>query len=179
MGASASSWLEIDTSPPALHSIALDTDSDTGHLGDWRTETAVADLVGRTAPFATVTIGDVTTTADRHGRFELEDVHLELGTDDYIIMLTDRAGNTTTSTIEVTRLENSAVHWNEIALEAIKDTSTAPMYATRLLAMESVAVYDVINAIEHDDLFMADLDRPVHGVINTEAIVWMIFTPRL
>jgi hypothetical protein len=38
----ASSWLEIDTSPPALHSIALDTDSDTGHLGDWRTETAVA-----------------------------------------------------------------------------------------------------------------------------------------
>jgi hypothetical protein len=117
---SASSWLEIDTSPPALHSIALDTDSDTGHLGDWRTETAIADLVGRTEPFATVTIGDVTTTADRHGRFELENVHLELGTDDYIIMLTDRAGNTTTSTIEVTRLENSAVHWNEIALEAIK-----------------------------------------------------------
>jgi hypothetical protein len=30
--------------------------------------------------------------------------------------LTDRVGNTTTSTIEVTRLENSAVHWNEIAL---------------------------------------------------------------
>ena len=164
---SASSWL--DTSPPALRSIALDTDSDTGHLGDWRTETAVVDLVGRTEAFATVTIGDVTTTADRRGRFELEDVHLELGTDDYIITLMDRIGNTTTSTIEVTRLENSAVHWNEIALEAIKDTSTAPMYATRLLVMESVAVYDVINAIERDPLFMADLDRPVRGRISTEA----------
>ncbi len=168
---SASSWHEIDTSPPALRSIALDTDSDTGHLGDWRTETAVVDLVGRTEAFATVTIGDVTTTADRRGRFELEDVHLELGTDDYIITLTDRVGNTTTSTIEVTRLANSAVHWNEIALEAIKDTSTAPMYATRLLVMESVAVYDVINAIEHDPLFMADLDRPVRGRISTEAAI--------
>ena len=166
---SASSWHEIDTSPPALRSIALDTDSDTGHLGDWRTETAVVDLVGRTEALATVTIGDVTTTADRRGRFELEDVHLELGTDDYIITLTDRVGNTTTSTIEVTRLANSAVHWNEIALEAIKDTSTAPMYATRLLVMESVAVYDVINAIERDPLFMADLDRPVRGRISTEA----------
>ena len=166
---SASSWHEIDTSPPALRSIALDTDSDTGHLGDWRTETAVVDLVGRTEALATVTIGDVTTTADRRGRFELEDVYLELGTDDYIITLTDRVGNTTTSTIEVTRLANSAVHWNEIALEAIKDTSTAPMYATRLLVMESVAVYDVINAIEHDPLFMADLDRPVRGRISTEA----------
>src|SRR5215211_5546514 len=103
---SAPSWLEpeIDTSPSALHLIALDTDSDTGHLGDWRTETAVVDLVGRTEPFATVTIGDVTSTADRHGRFELEDVYLQLGTDDYIITLTDRVGNTTTSTIEVTRL---------------------------------------------------------------------------
>jgi hypothetical protein len=29
----------------------------------------------------------------------------------------------------------------------------------------------MINAIEHDDLFMADLDRPVHGVINTEAAI--------
>jgi PAP2 superfamily len=169
---SASSRLEIDTSPPALRSIALDKDSDTGHLGDWRTETAVVDLVGRTEAFATVTIGDVTTAADRRGRFELEDVHLELGTDDYIITLTDRVGNTTTSTIEVTRLANSAVHWNEIALEAIKDTSTAPMYATRLLAMESVAVYDVLNAIEHDPLFVADLDRPVRGgKINTEAAI--------
>jgi hypothetical protein len=71
----------------------------------------------------------------------------------------------------VTRLANSAVHWNEIALEAIKDTSTAPMYATRLLAMESVAVYDVLNAIEHDPLFVADLDRPVRGRINTEAAI--------
>jgi hypothetical protein len=113
----------------------------------------------------------VTTTADRHGRFELEDVHLELGTDDYIITLTDRVGNTTTSTIEVTRLANSTAHWNEIALEAIKDTTTAPMYATRLLVMESVAVYDVINAIEHDPLFMADLDRPVRGRISTEAAI--------
>jgi len=168
---SASSWLEIDTSPPALRSIALDTDSDTGHLGDWRTETAAVDLVGRTEAFATVTIGDVTTTADRRGRFELEDVDLELGTDDYIITLTDWVGNTTTSTIEVTRLANSAVHWNEIALEAIKDTSTAPTYATRLLVMESVAVYDVINAIEHDPLFMADLDRPVRGRISAEVAI--------
>jgi hypothetical protein len=38
--------------------------------------------------------------------------------------------------------------------------------------MESVAVYDVINAIEHDPLFMADLDRPVGGgKINTEAAI--------
>ena len=53
------SWLEIDTSPPALRSIALDADSDTGHLGDWRTETAVVDLVGRTEAFAIISIGDV------------------------------------------------------------------------------------------------------------------------
>jgi hypothetical protein len=66
---SASSWLAIDTSPPALRSIELDKESDTGHLGDLRTETALVDLVGRTEAFATVTIGDVTTTADRRGRF--------------------------------------------------------------------------------------------------------------
>ena len=168
---SASSCLEIDTSPPALRSITLDTDSDTGHLGDWRTETALVDLVGRTEAFATVAIGDVTTTADRRGRFELEDVHLDLGTDEYLITLTDRVGNTTTSMIEATRLTNSAVRWNEVALEAIKDTSTAPMYATRLLAMESVAVYDVLNAIEHDTLYFTDLDRPARGKINTEAAI--------
>ena len=166
---SPSSWL--DTWPPALRSIALDLDSDTGHRGDWRTETALVDLVGRTEAFARITIGEVTTTANRRGRFELDDVRLELGTDDYVITLTDRAGNITTRTIEATRLANSAVHWNEIALGAIRQTSTAPMHATRLLAMESVAVHDVVNAIEHDPLFMADLDRQVRGRIDTEAAI--------
>ena len=37
--------------------------------------------------------------------------------------------------------------WNQHALEAIQPTAATPPYASRALALESIAVFDVLNAI--------------------------------
>jgi membrane-associated phospholipid phosphatase len=129
-------------------SVGLDWSSDTGYRGDGRTETAVVGLIGRAEAFATVEVGGIEETADARGNFVIADLMLEVGQHDYAVHVTDVAGNTNTTTLTLTRLENSVVHWNDIVLDAIKSMSTAPMYASRLLAMESVAVYDVVQAVE-------------------------------
>ncbi len=144
----ASLHFMLDTLARGSSGLGLDGDSDTGYRGDGRTETAVVDLVGRSDAFAKVEVEGIWTTADSRGKFVIEDLLLETGRHDYEVHVTDLAGNISTTTLTLTRLENSVVHWNDVVLEAIKATSTAPMYATRLLAIESVALYEVVQAIE-------------------------------
>ena len=138
---------DLDTHGPQAGFAVLDRGSDTGYAGDGRTETAIIDLTGRAEARSTVSIGGIETIADRNGKFAIDDLHLALGTHGYAMTVTDKAGNTTTSMLTLTRLENSVIHWNDVALQAIQSSSTAPMYATRLLAMESVAMFDVVEAL--------------------------------
>jgi hypothetical protein len=52
--------------------------------------------------------------------------------------------------------------WNQQALDAIQATVATPPYASRALALESIAVFDVLNAIHHRPGYLVDLDAPGH-----------------
>jgi hypothetical protein len=40
------------------------------------------------------------------------------------------------------------LHWNQLALDAIRQVKPNPLVASRILAIEQVAVYDAVNAID-------------------------------
>jgi hypothetical protein len=50
--------------------------------------------------------------------------------------------------------------WNQRALDAVQADASTPPYATRALAMESLAVFDVVSAIGDTPAYMVDLDAP-------------------
>jgi hypothetical protein len=59
--------------------------------------------------------------------------------------------------------------WNQHTLDAIQASGSTPLYATRALAMESIAVFDVLNAIDNAPAYMVDLDAP-HAISATAAV---------
>jgi hypothetical protein len=50
--------------------------------------------------------------------------------------------------------------WNQEALDAIQADASSPLVASRALALESIAVFDVLNAILEAPAYMVDLDAP-------------------
>ncbi len=162
---------DLDTVAPRLLSVDLDRASDTGHRGDGRTETAIVDLVGQATRDSIVSVDGIETVAGRNGRFTLDDLMLDLGTHEYTIVVTDAAGNSTTSALTLTRLENSIVHWNGILLDAIRDTGTAPMYATRLLAIGSMAMLEVVEALDGGPSFDPRWGGMSRGGASMEAAI--------
>jgi membrane-associated phospholipid phosphatase len=44
---------------------------------------------------------------------------------------------------------NVVLEWNQMALDAIRQTGTNPLLASRALAITQAAVYDAVNAIDH------------------------------
>jgi hypothetical protein len=54
----------------------------------------------------------------------------------------------------------SVLDWNQHTLEAIQADASTPPHATRTLAMESLAVHDVLRTIEDKPGYMVDLDAP-------------------
>ncbi|PDT08439.1 hypothetical protein CO655_21460, partial [Rhizobium sp. M1] len=50
--------------------------------------------------------------------------------------------------------------WHHIMLEAIRLDGSNPAYASRVLAIESVAVYDVLNALNHTQTYLVNLAAP-------------------
>jgi hypothetical protein len=63
----------------------------------------------------------------------------------------------------------SALEWNQHALDAIQAGASPPPYATRVLAMESLAVFDVLRAVEGKPGSMVELDAPA-GIPTTAAV---------
>ena len=59
--------------------------------------------------------------------------------------------------------------WNQQALDAIQATAATPPFASRALALESIAVFDVLNAIHHRPGYLVDLDAP-HRISATAAV---------
>ena len=69
-----------------------------------------------------------------------------------------------------TRLDaDTVLAWNQHTLDAIQASGSTPLYATRALAMESIAVFDVLNAIDNAPAYMVDLDAP-HAISATAAV---------
>ena len=135
----------LDTGLPDIGNITLDCDSDTGHRNDGRTQTAIVDLDGWAEAFATVAVAvaGIETTVLDNGRFTIDDLPLDPGTHDYTITVADKAGNTSTQILTLTRLEDSVVNCNDIALEAIQTASTvgiAALYAKGSMAMADAAI---------------------------------------
>src|SRR5918994_4096970 len=69
-----------------------------------------------------------------------------------------------------TRLDaDTLLAWNQHTLDAIQASGSTPLYATRALAMESIAVFDVLNAIDTAPAYMVDLNAP-HAISATAAV---------
>jgi hypothetical protein len=64
---------------------------------------------------------------------------------------------------------DTVLSWNHHTLDAIQASGSTPLYATRALAMESIAVFDVLNAIDNAPAYMVDLDAP-HAISATAAV---------
>ncbi|MGE3310329.1 MAG: Ig-like domain-containing protein, partial [Limisphaerales bacterium] len=95
--------LEIDTREPDLPVVALDPETDSLPLGDWRTVNDQVALKGVTGAYHVVTLvganRSVTTGAD--GGFDLDGIRLETGSNEVTLRITDPAGNSRLTIVTV------------------------------------------------------------------------------
>lgn len=151
---SATFTITVDTDGPGAPTFDLAATDSVGDPADQETMAARVTLVGTAEAGAilTLTATGQTTVASNTGTFRFVDVELGDGVNAIEIVASDVAGNTAATTVDVTRLEadgdgNMVLDWNTIALDTIRSDASAPSYASRALAMESLAVFDVLNAI--------------------------------
>jgi hypothetical protein len=148
----------LDTTAPVKATLALDAASDSGKIGDYRTNNDVVTLTGKSEANSQVkisqagsatTIGTVTT--DANGNYQLTGVHLANGINSFSIQATDLAGNSSTSTQDVRLVakDDAVLTWNQILLSAIATGKTPPPLASRAMAMVETAVFDAVNNIVH------------------------------
>ena len=150
--------------------------SDTTPVGDRATNSARVTLVGLSDSHAGLTLNGnaATSLANAGGMFQFPDVSLSLGDNLFVVQATDSAGNQASSQV-VIRRDASPSHadpvlrWNAAALTAVRLDSTPPPVATRNLAMVSVAVFDVVSAIEGTPGYFVHLAPPV-GISLSAAV---------
>lgn len=151
--------LTIEDAAPAEVSLALSASDEASAPGDDTTTGSVVTLVGATEAGATVTLGSgpqaMTTIADTQGLFRFDDVALSLGENAFTVAASLAGQTIATQTVTLTREaaaanapDNAAVNWIRIALGLVAEESSGPTYASRALAMESLAVYNVMAAID-------------------------------
>ena len=139
--------------PPPVFDLAR-TDQ-VGPQGTHETQSANVTLVGTTGANDTVTILSTgqTTLSDNLGNFQFSNVALGQGDNTLTVQTTDAHGQTSSFTLDVRRLTaggstDAAITWNKIALKAIANDASIPEFAARALAMESLAVFDTVSAID-------------------------------
>ncbi|WP_193142998.1 Ig-like domain-containing protein [Meridianimarinicoccus sp. MJW13] len=142
---------------------ALAPSSDTDPVGDNSTSLAKVKLVGMGEPGATVSDGTVSALVKNDGSFALSGVAVAKGANTITLTTTDAAGNASTLSLTITGVDPVAsdtpvLTWNQIALDSIVDNAAGATTASRVLAMQSVAVYDVIAALDGSSAVMADVD---------------------
>ena len=111
--------LTVDQTPPATPDFDLDSASDSGTLGDKITTINPVTLTGTTDAGATVEIDGLgrTTVADATGAFAFADVTLVEGPNDFTLVATDVAGNSSASSMTIV-LEAVAAN---VAVTGIRD----------------------------------------------------------
>jgi ABC-type bacteriocin/lantibiotic exporters, contain an N-terminal double-glycine peptidase domain len=117
----------LDTRTPATPTFDLAQASDTGDLGDHRTEAAVVTLAGTTDPGATLSLfaGRQTTIAGTDGTVQFTGVPRAEGSNTLTVRAVDAAGNVSAFSIDVERLQvagnsNAALDWKRTTLAAIQ-----------------------------------------------------------
>ncbi len=157
----------IDTTAPLAPAFDFAPTSDSGALGDRKTDYAKVTLSGTTESNSFVVVSGtsekVRTSGD--GSFRVPEFALNVGRNRVALAVTDLAGNSSTAEAEFIRSENSlavdpVLRWNQAILESIKLDATAPPVATRGMAMMSIAMLDVINAIEKTPSYLVSLQPP-------------------
>ncbi len=149
----------LDTTAPTKATIALDLASDSGTIGDYRTNNDIVTLTGKTEANTQLKISQkdsitgfhtiASVTSDANGNYQLTGVNLAQGMNSFTIQAKDLAGNTSTNTQDIRRIakDDAVITWNQIMLNAIATTKTAPPVAARAMAMVETAVFDAVNNI--------------------------------
>jgi len=156
----------IDGTAPVIAALDLAASSDSGVRGDDVTAFRWTDLVGRGEAGATVTLlgSDFSTIVGEDGIFRIGNLGLELGLNSFTVEISDAAGNASRADFDVTRVNDGTINpvqgWNLEALEAIRIGGSVTANASRMLAMESIAVLDTIAAIDGTATYMVSLDAP-------------------
>ncbi|MBV5344316.1 MAG: hypothetical protein JZU63_01625, partial [Rhodoferax sp.] len=163
----------VDTVAPSAVTLGV---SQTDAVGGDTTKASagLVQLKGTTEANAIVTISGAATAsalASQAGSFQLVNVALAQGVNNFAVTTSDRAGNTFAANTTITRVSSTQADpvlvWNNVALQAIQRDVTDPTIATRILAMQSIAVYDTVAAIEGLPAFM--VQRSVSGEVSVEA----------
>jgi membrane-associated phospholipid phosphatase len=152
----------LDTIAPTKATIALDLASDSGTIGDYRTNNDLVTLTGTADANTQLKISQhnsitgysspiKTVTTDANGNYQLSGVKLAQGMNSFSIRAKDLAGNTSTSSQDIRRIakDDAVITWNQILLNTIATTKTAPPVAARAMAMVETAVFDAVNNIVH------------------------------
>ncbi|MEY4764304.1 MAG: hypothetical protein RI907_977, partial [Pseudomonadota bacterium] len=134
---------------------------------------ALVTLTGTAEVGATVSLGNTKALVGAAGTFSLPGVSLAMGDNTVAITVTDAAGNTQVVSRTLTRVAptqtDTVLAWTQLALNAIQADVTDPPIATRMLAIESLAVYDTLAAIQGTPAYM--VQRTVSGSVSADAAV--------
>lgn len=151
--ASAALAFSLDTLAPASASADLGrVDRLDGDAS--RTSAARVILTGTGEPGSTVQLmgQGLRTVVGADGSFTLADVSLEMGDNALRLVFTDAAGNERTLERTLTRAAAPArdpvLDWIGIGLATIQRDATDPPLAMRVMAIQSIAVYDALAAIQ-------------------------------
>ncbi len=150
----------LDTTAPTKATIALDVASDSGTIGDYRTNKDLVTLTGTADANTQLKISQhnsitgystplQTVTTDANGNYQLSGVTLAQGMNSFSIRAKDIAGNTSTSSQDIRLIakDDAVITWNQILLNAIATSKTPPPIASRAMAMVETAVFDAVNNI--------------------------------
>jgi RHS repeat-associated protein len=101
----------LDTTPPVEPTFNLDAASDSGVIGDRKTNFSTVTLVGQTQANVTVTLQQTSgvTTSDSTGKFTFANVPLVMGDNSFTASATDTAGNQSTFSTTIQRLNPIAI----------------------------------------------------------------------
>ena len=160
-----------DIPPPDVPVLSI---SSADQTGPDQTTAARITLIGQTSPGAIVELQSAdgsqvfaSALADLTGKVRLPDVSLDLGVTEFqaVARDPDTGLESTAGTASFERVDlppdapaNPVLHWIEVALETIAGSGTTPDYASRALAMQSIAVQNVLAAADGDDGYLFSFD---------------------
>ena len=150
-----------------------------GAPGSHQAHAATVTLVGHTGVNDTVALmsGDTTlatTTSSNTGAFQFANVSLVQGDNALTTKSSDSSGQSSTFSLSIDRLPpsgsiNAALSWNQATLAAIKQDASTPEFASRALAMESLAVFDAVSAIDGTPGYLLNMSAPSGTDANAAA----------
>jgi hypothetical protein len=164
----------LDRTAPVLSQFVIAA-SDASNDAGTETGSAIVQLKGQADNGATVTLASqgLSVQAGANGMYVLPGVQLALGDNAITLGVTDAAGNSTSVTRTLSRVAatqpDAILTWNDITLRAIQLDVSDPPIATRTMAIESLAIYDALAAIEGTPAFM--VRRSVSGPVSAPAAV--------